>query len=136
MKRIKQDNWKKTWTYFDHLDLLPFSCNFKFPLYQYRIRRCLIHPKRPTLSQILEGGLDNGDFYFSKILQLFLLKEQLEGCFIITALYLNKKSKKKDLVHSKFEGIIFCITFLLKFFQWQRFFQIHRELDNVEYGNH
>ena len=29
-------------------------------------------PKRPTLAQIREGGLDNGDFLFLKIFQNFL----------------------------------------------------------------
>ena len=31
----------------------------------------LVFPKRPTFSHIHEEGLDNGDFYFSKIFQNF-----------------------------------------------------------------
>ena len=54
-------------------------------------------PKRPTLSQIREGTRQRWFlfFKFSKILQLFLSKEQLEGCFIITASYLKRKIKKR-----------------------------------------
>ena len=54
---------------------------------------------RPTFSKFMRGR-DNGDFYFPKfynILQLFttfLPKEQLEGCLIISASYLNRKNKK------------------------------------------
>ena len=40
--------------------------------FRYRIRRCLVPPKRPTIAQIREGGLDNGDFLFLKIFQNFL----------------------------------------------------------------
>ena len=46
-------------------------------------------------------GLDNGDLLFLKIFQNFLKfynfiqKVQLEGCFIITSSYLNRKDKQK-----------------------------------------
>ena len=39
---------------------------------KYRIRRCLVPPKRPTFPKIREEGLDNGDFLFLKIFQNFL----------------------------------------------------------------
>ena len=41
-------------------------------LIKYRIRRCLVPPKRLTFAQNREGGLDNGDFLFLKIFQIFL----------------------------------------------------------------
>ena len=40
-------------------------------------------------------------------------KEQLEGSSIVAASYLIGKTKIEDLIHSKFEGIIFNIKFLL-----------------------
>ena len=61
-------------------------------------------PKQPTFSKIHEGGLDNGDFFFKNFqnFTIFLPKEQLEDSFIITASYLDRKYKEKDLVQSKF----------------------------------
>ena len=67
----------------------------------YRIRRCLVPLKTTNVFLNTWGGLDNGDFLFFKMLKLFfyffyfLLKDKLEGYFIIiTASYLNRKNKK------------------------------------------
>ena len=90
----------------------------------YRIRRYLFH-QRSTFSQIREE-LDKDDFYFPKFYN-FLPKEQSEGFKMNTALYLKKKNKKwEDLVHSKFEDIIFYIKFFVKKSQRPRFSQINR----------
>ena len=68
------------------------TCAFMLSMFNYyRILRSLVPSKRPKFSKIHEREQDNGDFYFSKFFKIFLPKEQLEGCFIITASYFNRK---------------------------------------------
>ena len=68
---------------------------------KYSIRRCLVPPKRPKISQICEGGTRQRWFYFYFYFPIFFYftifipKVQLEGCFIIASSYLDKKSKQK-----------------------------------------
>ena len=112
--------------------------SFGSTISNYRIRRCLVPPKRSTFYQIHEGGLDNSDFYFLKFKKIFqnflkfynffLSKVQVECCFIITASYLNKKKQKNRGFSSKLvlRHIFFQKNFCWKFFQRPRFFQIHR----------
>ena len=52
------------------------------------------------------------------------------------ASYLKRKNKKiKNQIHSKFEGIIFCINFFVKkIFKEQDFSKFTGGLDKVEYG--
>ena len=64
----------------------------------YRIRRCLVTPKRLKLPQIHEEGLDNGDFlFFFNFLKfyIFCVGDAAGGCLIITSSYLYKKNKNK-----------------------------------------
>ena len=45
----------------------------------YRIWSSLVLPKLPTLSQICEEEIDNGDFYFSKKFTTFFTKKRATG---------------------------------------------------------
>ena len=79
----------------------------------YCIQHCLVPQNDQHFSKFMRR-LNNCDFYFSKILQLFtilLQKDQLEGCLIIIASYLKRK---KDIIYCKLEGIIFYIKFFVK----------------------
>ena len=84
-------------------------------------------PKWPTLSKIREGIIQRRfllkkkfkNFKNFKNFTTFIPKVQLEGCFIITVSYLNRKKNKQkyeDLVQSKFNTIIFYINFFVKNF--------------------
>ena len=108
----------------------------------YRIRRCLVPLKRPTFYQIHEEGTRQRWFLCIKIFQnftTFLSKVQLEGCFIITASYLNRKNKRKKRRFSSklvLRHIFFSKKFLLKIFSKTEILpNSHGGLDNVEYGN-
>ena len=60
----------KLWNskYFDESMIIFFFNSVIYNCLYYSIRHCLVPPKRPTLSQICEEELDNGEFYYSKIL--------------------------------------------------------------------
>ena len=60
---------------------------------------------------------------------------QPEGYFIIISSHLNRKNKQKNLIHSKFEGIVFYKKILLKIFSKTKILPISQGgLDSVEYG--
>ena len=80
--------------------------------------------KRPTFYQIREG-IRQRRFFILKILQLFYQKVTGGLLYYYGIVF---KEEKKDLVKSKFEGIIFYIKSVVKRkFQRPRYFQIHIE---------
>ena len=100
----------------------------------YHIRRCLISSKRPKFPKFV-WELDNSDFYFLKFYNFysFITKRVTGGYLIITSSYLKRKNKK-NLVHYKFEGIIFDINLFLKIFKNQDSSKFTERLDNIEYS--
>ena len=59
----------------------------------YRIRRCLVPPKRPWLCQTRRGGLDKGDLYFPKFtFKKFWKKIWVNQIFKICYEYINNNS--------------------------------------------
>ena len=71
VNRIASDEYFRVRKSYKDLESHPIYRNRNY-YDNYRIRRCLVPPKRPTLAQIREGGQDNGDFLFFKIFQNFL----------------------------------------------------------------
>ena len=95
----------------------------KYSLILNTVFDVVLSPQKTNIFPNLSGELDKGDFLYPKILQLFIKEQQLEGCLIITASLLKKKTNKNSLQLVRKHNVY--IKIFGKNFQRPRFSQIH-----------